>query len=168
MAQITNTIDQRKIDLLEAEIKQLTTIRNNLPREKWSYVEQQLALRRGEISEIKQKAHELREEAKRKMMKAIMICDYITDVAEEFADVARRMTYSDDAGKAFRDMAKACSDRHNICMREWNEVVQMMDVKGRKVSEQYIDIYDQFHEEFDPIVNEFIERLSKTKFFDRL
>lgn len=30
MAQITNTIDQRKIDLLEAEIKQLTTIRNNL------------------------------------------------------------------------------------------------------------------------------------------
>ena len=30
MAQITNTIDQRKINLLEAEIKQLTTIRNNL------------------------------------------------------------------------------------------------------------------------------------------
>ena len=161
-------VDLAKIAQVESEIKELTTIRNNMPREVWPHIEAKLADKREELKAVKSDALRRQQEAKRAMVKAILVCDYITDVAEEFADASKKMTYSGTAGDTFRDMVKACSDRHEICMREWNEIVQCIDSKGRKVSDMYIEWYDEFREEIDPIVDKFIEKKRNTKGWGRI
>lgn len=161
-------VDLAKIDEVEAEIRQLTIIRNNMPREVWGHIEQKLADKRAELKAIKEDAVERQQAAKRAMVKAILVCDYITDVADEFADASKKMTYSGTAGDTFRQMVKACSDRHEICMREWNEVVQCIDSKGRNVGEQYAAWYDAFCEEIDPIVDKFIDKIRNTKEWGRI
>ena len=163
-------VDRAQIDALEQEIKQLTTIRNNLPREKWAYVEQQLALRRDEIAIIKARQEEIRKKSKLAMLKVLLVCDYIIDVAEEFVDNAKLIEYSgkSDAAKLFTDMVRSISDRHNICCREWNEIVCCIDTKNRKTSEQYVDIYDDFLVAANEFVDEFLEKVKKTKFFNSL
>lgn len=161
-------VDLAKIGEIESEIKELTTIRNNMPREVWPHIEAKLADKRAELKAVKADALRRQQEAKRAMVKAILVCDYITDVAEEFADASKKMTYSGTAGDTFRDMVKACSDRHEICMREWNEIVQCIDIKGRKVSDMYIEWYDEFRDAIDPIVDKFIEKIRNTKEWGRI
>ena len=161
-------VDLAKIGKIEGEIKELTTIRNNMPREVWPHIEEKLADKREVLKALKADALRRQQEAKRAMVKAILVCDYITDVAEEFADASKKMTYSGTAGDTFRDMVKACSDRHEICMREWNEIVRCIDSKGRKVGDEYAEVYDRFNEFIDPYVDEFIERLKKEKFWRKI
>ena len=161
-------VDLAQIAAIEGEIKELTTIRNNMPREAWPHLEEKLAEKRMELASIKEKAINNQRAAKEAMVKAILICDYITDVAEEFADASRKMTHSGTSGDTFRQMVKSCSDRHDICMREWNEVVQCIDSKGRQVGDEYSEVYDRFKDYIDPYVNEFMERLKKDKFWRRV
>lgn len=161
-------IDLAEIARIENEIRELTNIRNNLPKEHWDYLEGKIADKRAEMDVIRQRAVEGQKAAKEAMVKAILVCDYITDVAEEFADASKRMTHSGTAGDTFRDMVKACSDRHDICMREWGEIVQCIDTKGRKVGNEYADVYDRFREFIDPYVNEFLEKLKKDRFWRRI
>lgn len=156
-------VDLAKIARIEGEIKELTTIRNNMPREAWPHLEAKIADKRAELKAVEAQAMRNQQAAKVAMVKAILICDYITDVAEEFADASKRMTHSGTAGDTFRQMVKSCSDRHEVCMREWNEIVQCMDSKGRKVSEMYIDWYDEFREVIDPVVDAFIEKKRNSK-----
>lgn len=161
-------IDLAKIGEIESEIKELTTIRNNMPREVWPHIEAKLADKRAELKTVKADALRRQQEAKRAMVKAILVCDYITDVAEDFADASKKMTYSGTAGDTFRDMVKACSDRHEICMREWNEIVQCIDSKGRNVGETYAGWYDEFRDAIDPIVDKFVEKIRNTKEWGRI
>ena len=161
-------VDLAQIAAIEGDIKELTTIRNNMPREAWPHLEEKLAEKRMELNAIKEAALNNQRAAKEAMVKAILICDYITDVAEEFADASRKMTHSGTSGDTFRQMVKSCSDRHDICMREWNEVVQCIDSKGRQVGDEYSEVYDRFKEYIDPYVNEFMERLKKDKFWRRV
>lgn len=161
-------VDLAQIARIEGEIRELTTIRNNMPKEAWPHLEEKLADKRAEMDAIRQRAMEGQRAAKEAMVKAILVCDYITDVAEDFADASKRMTHSDTAGDTFRQMVKACSDRHEICMREWNEIVQCIDSKGRKVGNEYIEVYDRFKEFIDPYVDEFLEKLKKEKFWRRI
>lgn len=161
-------IDLAKIGEIESEIKELTTIRNNMPREVWPHIEAKLADKREELKSVKADALRRQQEAKRAMVKAILVCDYITDVAEEFADASKKMTYSGTAGDTFRDMVKSCSDRHEICMCEWSEVVRCIDSKGREVGETYAGWYDEFRDAIDPIVDKFIEKIRNTKEWGRI
>lgn len=161
-------VDLAQIARIEGEIRELTTIRNNMPKEAWPHLEEKLADKRAEMDAIRQRAMEGQRAAKEAMVKAILVCDYITDVAEDFADASKRMTHSDTAGDTFRQMVKACSDRHEICMREWNEIVQCIDSKGRKVGNEYADVYDRFKEYIDPYVDEFLDKLKKEKFWRRI
>lgn len=161
-------IDLAKIGEIESEIKELTTIRNNMSREAWPHIEAKLADKREELKALKADALRRQQEAKRAMVKAILVCDYITDVAEEFADASKKMTYSGTAGDTFRQMVKACSDRHEICMREWEEVVRCIDSKGRDVGETYAEWYDAFRDAIDPIVDKFIEKIRNTKGWGRI
>lgn len=156
-------IDLAKIGEIESEIKELTTIRNNMPREAWPHIEAKLADKREELKAVKADALRRQQEAKRAMVKAILVCDYITDVAEEFADASKKMTYSGTAGDTFRDMVKSCSDRHEICMREWNEIVRCIDSKGREVGETYAEWYDELRTELDTTIDAFIEKKRNTK-----
>lgn len=161
-------IDLAKMGEIESEIKELTTIRNNMPREVWPHIEAKLADKRDELKALKADALRRQQEAKRAMVKAILVCDYITDVAEQFADASKKMTHSGEAGDTFRQMVKSCSDRHDVCMREWNEIVRCIDSKGRKVGDEYAEVYDRFNEFIDPYVDEFIERLKKEKFWRKI
>lgn len=161
-------IDLAEIARIENEIKELTNIRNNLPKEHWDYLEGKIADKRAEMDAVKTRAIEGQKAAKEAMVKAILVCDYITDVAEEFADASKRMTHSGTAGDTFRQMVKSCSDRHDICMREWGEIVQCIDTKGRKVGDEYSEVYDRFKEYIDPYVNEFLEKLKKERFWRRI
>ena len=156
-------VDLAKIGEIESDIKELTTIRNNMPREVWPHIEAKLADKREELKALKADALRRQQDAKRAMVKAILVCDYITDVAEEFADASKKMTYSGTAGDTFRQMVKACSDRHEICMREWNEVVRCIDSKGRNVGEQYALWYDELKAELDAVVDGFIEKIRNSK-----
>lgn len=156
-------VDLAKIGEIESEIKELTTIRNNMPREVWPHIEAKLADKREELKAVKADALRRQQAAKRAMVKAILVCDYITDVAEEFADASKKMTYSGTAGDTFRQMVKACSDRHEICMREWNEIVRCIDSKGRDVGEQYALWYDELKAELDAVVDRFIEKIRNSK-----
>lgn len=161
-------VDLAQIARIEGEIRELTTIRNNMPKEAWPHLEEKLAEKRAEMDAIRQRAMEGQRAAKEAMVKAILVCDYITDVAEDFADASKRMTHSDTAGDTFRQMVKACSDRHEICMREWCEIVQCIDSKGRKVGNEYVEVYDRFKEYIDPYVDEFLDKLKKEKFWRRI
>mgnify|MGYP002621777216 CR=1 FL=1 len=156
-------LDLAKIDEIEAEIKQLTTIRNNMPREAWPHIEEKIACRRAELKAVRDDALRRQQNAKVAMVKAILVCDYITDVAEDFADASKKMTYSDTAGDTFRQMVKACSDRHEICMSEWGEIVRCIDTKGRDVGEMYSDWYDELKTELDTVIDRFIEKKRNTK-----
>lgn len=42
-------VDLAKIAQVESEIKELTTIRNNMPREAWSHLEAKIADKRAEL-----------------------------------------------------------------------------------------------------------------------
>lgn len=161
-------VDLAQMARIESEITELTNIRNNLPREHWAYLEGKIADKREELKAVKADALRRQQEAKRAMVKAILVCDYITDVAEEFADASKKMTHSGEAGDTFRQMVKSCSDRHDVCMREWNEIVRCIDSKGRKVGDEYAEVYDRFNEFIDPYVDEFIERLKKEKFWRKI
>lgn len=161
-------VDLAKIEKIEGEIRELTTIRNNMPKEAWPHLEEKIAKRRADLDAVKEKALKNQRAAKEAMVKAILVCDYITDVAEEFADASKRMTHSGTAGDTFRQMVKSCSDRHDICMREWNEIVQCIDSKGRKVGDEYSEVYDRFKEFIDPYVDEFLEKLKKERFWRRI
>lgn len=161
-------LDLALIEKIEGEIRELTTIRNNMPKEAWPHLEEKIAERRVELNAVKERALENQRAAKEAMVKAILVCDYITDVAEEFADASRKMTNSSTSGDTFRQMVKSCSDRHEICMREWNEIVQCIDSKGRKVGNEYVEVYDRFREFIDPYVDEFLEKLKKERFWRRI
>lgn len=161
-------VDLAKIDALEAELKQLTIIRNNMPRDAWGHIEQKMADVRVQIKEVEAQAHANMQNAKVAMIKAILVCDLITDVAEDFADASRKMLYSGTAGDTFRDMVKACSDRHEICMREWGEVVMCIDSKGALVGYEYSDWYDKFREEVQPVIDAFVEKMQGSKFWRKI
>ena len=161
-------IDQAKIDTLEKDLKQLINIRNNLPREHWGYLESKISDVRAEIKAIEEQAIQNRQAAKVAMMKAILVCDLITDVAEDFADTSKKMIYSSEAGDTFRDMVKVCSDRHEVCMREWGEIVQCIDTKGRLVGNEYSEWYDKFRAEIQPVIDGFIEKMRKSKFWKKI
>jgi hypothetical protein len=161
-------VDLAQMARIESEITELTNIRNNLPKEHWAYLEGKIADKRAELDAVRDAALERQRTAKEKMVKAILVCDYITDVAEQFADASKKMTHSGEAGDTFRQMVKSCSDRHDVCMREWNEIVRCIDSKGRKVGDEYAEVYDRFNEFIDPYVDEFIERLKKEKFWRKI
>lgn len=156
-------VDLAQIARIEGEIRELTTIRNNMPREAWPHLEAKIADKRAELRAVESCALENQQAAKVAMVKAILVCDYITDVAEDFADASRRMLHSGTAGDTFRQMVKACSDRHEICMREWGEVVGCIDSKGRNVGEMYARWYDELKDELDAVVEGFLERKRATK-----
>lgn len=165
----SQAVDYAKIQALEADLKQLIIIRNNMPKEHWGHIEHKMAEVRAQIEEIKEQARINLQNIKIAMIKAILICDYITDVAEDFVDASKKMTHSGDSGEVFRDMVKSCSDRHEICMTEWGEIVGCIDkAKGWNFGTQYSDMYDKFKDKIDPIVDEYIEELKKTKFWDKL
>ena len=164
----SQTVDLARLAELDAEIREVTNIRNNMPREHWAYLEGKLQELRAKRNAIEREAESKLQAAKTAMLKAILVCDYITDVAEDFADASKKMIYSGEAGNAFRDMVKVCSDRHKILMREWGEVVKCIDSKGDKLSESYVDWYDAFKERIEPVVNEFIGELKKDKRWKRL
>ena len=161
-------VDLARIDALEAELKQLTIIRNNMPREAWGHIEQKMADVRAQIREVEEQAHQNMQNAKVAMIKAILVCDLITDVAEDFADASRKMLYSGTAGDTFRQMVKACSDRHEICMREWGEVVKCIDSKGDIVGEEYSEWYDKFRDEIQPVIDDFVEQMRNSKFWRKI
>lgn len=161
-------VDLAKIDVLEAELKQLTIIRNNMPREAWGHIEQKMADVRAQIKDVEAQAHANMQNAKVAMIKAILVCDLITDVAEDFADASRRMLYSGTAGDTFRQMVKACSDRHEICMREWGEVVKCIDSKGALVGSEYSEWYDKFREEIQPAIDSFVAKMRNSKFWRKI
>ena len=156
-------VDLAQIARIEGEIRELTTIRNNMPREAWPHLEAKIADKRAELRAVESRALENQQAAKVAMVKAILVCDYITDVAEDFADASRRMLHSGTAGDTFRQMVKACSDRHEICMREWGEVVGCIDSKGRNVGEMYARWYDELKDELDAVVDRFVERKRNSK-----
>ena len=162
------TVDIAAIEIIEGEIRELTTIRNNMPREAWPHLEEKIADKRAELNAVKEQALQNQRAAKEAMVKAILVCDYITDVAEQFADASKRMIHSGKAGDTFRQMVKSCADRHDICMREWCEIVQCIDSKGRNVGDEYADIYDRFKEFIDPHVDEFLTQLKKEKFWKKI
>lgn len=170
MAKISRyqAVDLAKADALEAELRQLTIIRNNMPREAWGHIEQKMAEVREQIKEVENQANENLENAKIAMIKAILVCDLITDVAEDFADASRRMLYSGTAGDTFRQMVKACSDRHKICMREWGEVVKCIDSKGDLVGNEYSEWYDKFYEKIQPVIDGIIEEMRSSKFWRKI
>lgn len=161
-------LDLARIGEIEGEIRELTTIRNNMPREAWRHIEEKIANRRAELQDVKADALRRQQAAKIAMIKAILICDYITDVAEEFADASKAMTHSGTAGDTFRQMVKSCSDRHEVCMREWNEIVCCIDSKGRKVGETYAEWYDEMKAELDSVVDKFIDKIRGTKEWGRI
>ena len=161
-------VDLAKIDALEVELKQLTIIRNNMPREAWGHIEQKMADVRAQIKDVEAQAHANMQNAKVAMIKAILVCDLITDVAEDFADASRKMIYSGTAGDTFRQMVKACSDRHEICMREWGEVVKCIDSKGAIVGNEYSEWYDKFRDEIQPVIDGFVEKMRNSKFWRKI
>ena len=161
-------VDRAKIDALEADLRQLTIIRNNMPREAWPHIEQKMADVRAQIKAVETQAQQNLEDAKVAMMKAILVCDLITDVAEDFADASKKMLYSGTAGDTFRQMVKSCSDRHEICMREWGEIVKCIDSKGVMVGLEYSDWYDKFREDVEPVIDAFIEKMRSSKFWRKI
>ena len=161
-------VDLAKVDELEAELKQLTIIRNNMPREAWAHIEEKMADVREQIKVVETQANLNLQNAKTAMIKAILVCDLITDVAEDFADASRKMLYSGNAGDTFRQMVKACSDRHEICMREWGEVVKCIDTKGALVGNEYSEWYDRFYEEIKPAIDDFVEKMKGSKFWRKI
>ena len=161
-------VDLAKAEALEAELKQLTIIRNNMPREHWGHIEQKMAEVRAQIKEVENQAHQNLQNAKVAMIKAILVCDLITDVAEDFADASRKMIHSGESGDTFRQMVKACSDRHEICMREWGEVVKCIDTKGTIVGNEYSEWYDKFREDVQPVIDRFVEKMRNSKFWRKI
>lgn len=161
-------VDLAKIAQIEGEIKELTTIRNNMPREAWAHLEAKIADKRAELKAVEEQALENQRATKEAMIKAILVCDLITDIAEEFADASRRMLHSGTSGDTFRQMVKSCSDRHEICMREWNEIVRCIDTKGALVGNEYSVWYDKFRDEMRPMIDAFVDKMRGSKFWKKI